>query len=319
MSILIMLNKLVDAADQSIFPCVYRQISLEFNITPTTLGSITLCQILAKSITCPLWGIAADRYSKRQLLSIGCCIWGTTSILFAISNHVFFLYLFRMLNGIGLGSVSPIMQALVSEQSRPKSVGYAFGLLSIAGMIGSSFGTLIGTSLNWRLAFWIVGILSIALSIVDWFCIKDTKSFNTNFTISQLISEVKQVFSSPSILIIMFQGIIGTIPWVAMSYITLFFQQLGFSSLQVTITTFLFTLSAGLGGFVGGILGDKIHNIVPYRGRVYVAQLSLFSGIPIVYIIFGVIKPSSDNLLYYIITLIFLGLTCSWCSTGCNR
>lgn len=314
-----MLNKLIDSADQSIFPCVYKQIGEEFKISPSTLGSITLLQILARSLTCPLWGIAADRYSKRKLLSVGCFIWGITSILFALSNHIFFLFIFRMLNGIGLGSVSPIMQALVSEQSKSSSVGYSFGLLSIAAMIGSSFGTLIGTSLDWRIAFWIVGILSIALAITDWYLIKEQKSFNTNFTVSQLISEIRQVFSSPSILIIMFQGVIGTIPWVAMSYTTLFFQQIGFTPTQVTLLIFLFTIATGFGGFIGGVIGDKVHQIVPYRGRVYVAQFSVFAGIPMVYVIFGMVNPSSDNFLAYILPLIALGLSCSWCSTGCNR
>jgi MFS family permease len=318
----IVANRVVDAADVSLFPSMYKSISQEFKIGPQILGQILLSQTIARSISSPIWGFLADRMSKRKLLSSGCFIWGISTFGSGFSGSIQEFFIWRIICGIGLGCVSPIMQSLIADNAHEDQVGRAFGLLSIAGMIGSVFGVLLGTNLtNWRLPFYIVGILSIILGYIDLLLITESRVVHnkTGFSTSQLTLEVYQIFKKKTILIVMLQGVIGTVPWIALSFMTLFFQSIGFTNSATTFLTVSFGLGAGFGGYIGGIIGDTMHSLFPYRGRVYTAQMSVFLGIPLVWIIFGVLDPAVENYYYYWFCLSILGLVCSWCSTGCNR
>lgn len=315
---LILLNQLVDSADIAIFYCLYKSIADEFGIGPQKLGMISLSQTLSRAISCPLWGFLADKLDKGKLLSLGCFIWGLATLLTGFTTSVTGLYICRTICGIGLGCVTPVIQSLIAGSS--KKLGYSFGLLSIANMIGSFTGTYFGNHVEWRKCFYILGSLSLLLAFCDYRFIKAKKKSTTssNLTFGQLFKEIVTVFSSPSLRIIMAQGVIGTIPWVAFNYNTFFFQSAGFSPTQITILLTAFSLACGLGGFLGGLIGDYMHSRIPYNGRLITAQMSVLLGIPFTHLILT-LEPNVSNFNSYLILLILLGLCCSWCSSGCNR
>ena len=321
---LILINQLVDAADTTIFPVLYKSISTEFGIGPSTLGLISLGQTLARSLSCPLWGYFSDKISKRNLLVFGVCIWSTATILSGLATSIIGFSLARILCGLGLGCVSPVIQALVAE-SHSKRLGYSFGLLSIAGMIGAFLGTSLGNHVAWRACFLLLGMLSLLLAWVDFKYISNRSAshskrtlLDTNLSIRQLFAEMFIIFKSSSMRIIMLQGVIGSMPWVAMNYTNMYLQNVGLSASRVSILQAAFTFSVGLGGFAGGMIGDYMHSKFPFMGRVVTAQVSVFLGIPIVAHLFT-IPPNPDFFSTYLALLICLGLCCSWCSSGCNR
>jgi hypothetical protein len=51
------------------------------------------------------------------------------------------------------------------------------------------------------------------------------------------------------------QGIVGTMPWVAMVFFTLWLQLLGFSDLEASTLIATFGAACALGGVLGGNLG----------------------------------------------------------------
>ena len=55
------------------------------------------------------------------------------------------------------------------------------------------------------------------------------------------------------------QGIVGTMPWVAMGFSTLYLQLLGFSDLNSAILVATFQLGCALGSFGGGYIGEPSH------------------------------------------------------------
>ncbi|KAJ3343428.1 hypothetical protein HDU91_000382 [Kappamyces sp. JEL0680] len=317
----ILLNRAVDSADLAIFPCVYKKLEEQFQVGPSTLGSIFLAQAVARSLSCPLWGFVADRWSKRKLIAFGCLLWGLATILTATSQHPLELYLWRILCGLGLGCVTPILQTLVADHSQTAQLGHSFGLLSISGMLGGLVGNILATNLDdWRRCFWIVGCISLLLAVSDWFLITDRHKLGVaQFTLAQVKKEILTIFSSQSLLIIMLQGVIGTVPWVSMSYLTIFMQSSGFTNGQVTFINTAFMICCGFGGYLGGLIGDRLHKLVPYDGRVYCAQASVLAGIPMVIVLFAVLSPTPDNFYSFLLSFSILGLVCSWCSTGCNR
>ena len=59
------------------------------------------------------------------------------------------------------------------------------------------------------------------------------------------------------------QGIVGSMPWNAMVFITLWLQLLGFSDFAASLLMALFALGSALGGLLGGAIGARSHHFPP--------------------------------------------------------
>ena len=54
------------------------------------------------------------------------------------------------------------------------------------------------------------------------------------------------------------QGVVGSMPWVALGFNTLYLQLLGFSDMRAAMLQALFLLGASLGSFGGGYIGETV-------------------------------------------------------------
>ena len=59
------------------------------------------------------------------------------------------------------------------------------------------------------------------------------------------------------------QGIVGSMPWNAMVFITLWLQLLGFSDFAASLLMALFALGSALGGLLGGAIGGNSYQFPP--------------------------------------------------------
>lgn len=53
------------------------------------------------------------------------------------------------------------------------------------------------------------------------------------------------------------QGIVGTMPWVALGFTTLYLQLLGFTNLNTAILVATFSLGCAIGSLGGGAIGER--------------------------------------------------------------
>jgi hypothetical protein len=120
---------------------------------------------------------------------------------------------------------------------------------------------------------------------------------------------------------IVLQGIVGSIPWQAMSFSTLWLQLVGFSALQASTLLGCSALGTAAGGLIGGSLGDWAAQRRPLSGRIAVAQVSVAAGIPLM-IVLLVLLPGSPALHLcwpaYAATMLVTGAAISWTWAGCN-
>lgn len=55
------------------------------------------------------------------------------------------------------------------------------------------------------------------------------------------------------------QGVVGSMPWVALGFNTLYLQLLGFSDMRAAILQALFLLGFSLGSFGGSYIGETVY------------------------------------------------------------
>lgn len=134
--------------------------------------------------------------------------------------------------------------------------------------------------------------------------------------------DIRWLLTIPSFQIIIAQGVMGSTPWNAIVFFTLWLQLLGMSDFQASIIMSLFLLGCAVGNLLGGLLGDWMSRRWPNHGRIATAQMTVFLGIPFAYLfIAGLPKNNVDTgpvfSLYAVVALLF-GSVASWAGTACN-
>ena len=75
------------------------------------------------------------------------------------------------------------------------------------------------------------------------------------------------------------QGIVGTMPWNAIAFLTLWLQLLGFTDWEASVLSAAFYGASSSGALIGGFVADRAAQAAPNSGRVMTAQFSVRSSV----------------------------------------
>jgi multidrug resistance protein len=107
------------------------------------VGLLVSSFAIAQLITAPMWGRFSDRYGRRPALLVGLTASAIAYVVFAFANALWLLFLSRLVQGAGGGTVS-VIQAYVADAVRPEDRAKGLGWLSAATNAGVALGPAIG-------------------------------------------------------------------------------------------------------------------------------------------------------------------------------
>ena len=119
----------------------------------------------------------ADRFSRTWIMTIALVVWSGMTAASGLATNFWQLFSARLGVGVGeAGGVAPAYSLISdffppSQRSRAMSV-YSFGI-PIGSAIGIVFGGIIASLINWRWAFFIVGIAGILIAPIFRMTIKE--------------------------------------------------------------------------------------------------------------------------------------------------
>lgn len=155
--------------DQAVMNVAISQLVEDFDTTVTTIQAVIAFYALVMAALMMTGGKIGDLWGRRRAFVIGLCIYGSGSLLTAVSWSVPSLALgWSVLEGIGAALVLPAMVALVAGNFRGQERAVAYGVLGGVSGVGIAVGPILGgwatTELTWRIVF--AGEVALAIAIL---------------------------------------------------------------------------------------------------------------------------------------------------------
>ncbi len=120
---------------------------------------------IAQLISAPMWGRFSDRYGRRPALLVGLTASAISYLVFAYANSLTLLFVSRLVQGAGGGTVS-VIQAYVADALKPEDRAKGLGWLSAATNLGVTLGPVLG-ALSLGTSVHAPGILASGLCVIN--------------------------------------------------------------------------------------------------------------------------------------------------------
>ncbi|KAM0936317.1 putative major facilitator superfamily, MFS transporter superfamily [Dioscorea sansibarensis] len=339
--VLVNLAGIMERADEALLPAVYEEIGSALHATPTGLGSLTLFRSIVQSACYPLATYMSARYNRAHVIALGAFLWAAATFLVGLSSTFLEVAISRGLNGVGLALVGPAIQSLIADSTEDHNRGTAFGWLQLTGSLGSIFGGLFSLLLaptsfmgidGWRLAFHLVGMISVIVGILVRLFAVDPHYMNRDIIhadqmprksikaeVIDLFKEAKGVIKIPSFQIIVAQGVTGSFPWSALAFAPMWLELIGFSHVKTGFLMSMFVVAVSLGGLFGGKMGDFLAKRFPNSGRIFLSQISSGSAVPLAAILLLFLPDDPSSWFSHALVLFIMGLSISWNAPATNN
>ncbi len=322
----------IDQGEVQAMSVLFPTLQTLWGLTYTQLGTVGTIRNVLQSITAPLWGFAADKFTRKKVIVFGTGIWGIWTLLCGLTQSFGQLLAVRAISGIGLGCLMPATFSLLSDAFPPRQRGRALGIMEALGMLGIVVGTLglgmLATPTLWRWGFILLGMFSVLSGVVVWFLVEEPvrgaaePELEGRITAADAekygfkMSDVPKVLSIRTIWVAIGQGLAGMMPWVvlALYLITWLVRDRGMDEQGATIAFAGIVVGTAISNVLGGFLGDWAEGVNPKYGRPFIGQVSVISGIPLSYILF---TQTGDWPFWALVVLCFFtALLISWAGKG---
>ncbi|WP_052339585.1 MDR family MFS transporter [Gorillibacterium massiliense] len=131
---------------------------------------VTSAYMVATMASMPIFGKLSDMYGRKRFYLLGLLIFLAGSALCGTAQNMDQLIIYRAIQGIGGGSLTPIAFAIIFDifppEKRGKMTGLFGAVFGVAGVVGPLLGAFITDQIHWRWIFYInlpFGFLSLWL------------------------------------------------------------------------------------------------------------------------------------------------------------
>lgn len=249
--------------NQGALPAMLPFFIVEYDLSYTAAAAIVFAVNMSSSVVQPLFGLAADRFSKPWLLPGGLLLAGFGLALTGLFHDYQSILLLGIVSGIGIAAYHPEAARLVNFAAGDKKAT-AMSLFGVGGTIGFTIGPMIVTTalLKWGLEgtlVLIIPVIIMALVIVfhfPMFTSLEKKGNQKNSTsTTTVVKENWSAFARIAIIVsgrsVIFFGLNIFIPiyWI---------HELSQSKVAGALALTIFAGSGIFGNLIGGNLADRL-------------------------------------------------------------
>lgn len=212
-----------------------------------------------------IFGPLSDAFGRKKILLFGCCLFFVSSTGCSLSDNLYLLYTFRILQGIGCSAIWVIGFSVASDAYTGDKVVQVFALLGSAISASITLAPMIGSYIvveyGWRASYLFTAMLSfISLIMLLLFLPETNLTINRKMNIRiicsdyfKLMTNFRYMFYSltPSILVSALIVFVSAIPFLYLKHFHMSFHKYAFYQAFVGATLAIF-------GYFSSKIHDKI-------------------------------------------------------------
>lgn len=293
-----LLNDLI----QAVLPAIYPLLKLQYALSFTQLGLITLVFQLTASLLQPAVGFYTDKYPKPALLPMGMGFTLLGLLLLAIVNSFPLLLLASALIGLGSSTFHP-EASRVARMASGGRFGLAQSCFQVGGNAGSALGPLLAAliiiprgqgSIAWFCLFAIVGII-VLLRVRRWVVSRQAMGQARKNAQGDNGLSTKHIRQALLVLALLVFSKYMYMAGLSNYYTFYLIEKFQVSIAHSQLFLFLFLAAVAVGTLIGGPVGDRIGRkqviwvsilgaapltlLLPYANLYWTAVLSVLIGI----------------------------------------
>lgn len=255
--------------DRQILGILAMPIKADLGLTDTQLGALggIAFALLYSTLAIPL-ALVADRTGRSRVIAIALAVWSGFTVLCGTATGFWSLFLYRIGVGVGeAGGVAP-SYALIAAYFPPERRARALAIYSTGIPIGLAAGALLGgyiaQTVEWRTAFFSVGIAGLVLAPIFAWLVRDPPRPADPAT-TAAHTPVAQVFGilarKPSFWLMAFAAAFSSLCGYGLAFWlpSVLIRSYGFDLIETSRFVAGLLIVGGVSGvFLGGWLADRL-------------------------------------------------------------
>ncbi|WP_037498536.1 spinster family MFS transporter [Sphingomonas jaspsi] len=318
MMVMLVIAYTLNFIDRQIVGILAEPIKADLGLSDAELGWMggTAFALFYTALAIPL-AMLADRKDRSWIITIGLTLWSGATALCGMAQSFWQLFAARMSVGIGEAAGVAPAYSLISDLYPLRQRSRALAIFSLGIPLGSALGVLFGgllaAHIDWRFAFFAVGLLGILFAPLFKLVVRDPgharKQAEASVKAPTLSTVFRTIAVKPSFWLLSFgagtaslvgYGLAFWIPsFVARSY------GLDLTHRSLVVATIML-VGGCIGIWGGGLAGDRLGNAHP-RGYAMVPAIAFAVTLPAYLLAFSTTNLFLSILLFIVPTA--LGLT----------
>ena len=239
------------AACAALVPAIARG----FGVATFVAGRAVWLYMIPYGVAALVYGPLVRAFDAKKVESVCFLLFCLANLLAALSHNIGVFFWARFFMGLFGASVIPLALILISRHIGPAKRGRFVGIFFSATFIASLLGLFLSGFLNWRLLFFIPGIIGLLLWINMLLYLpsfsRERGSFRFNYPAALKDKAVAGIFIYILLISLLYHGIQQ---WLGVYFSERFY----FSQFTISMLITLTSLSGIFGEAAGGYLADKI-------------------------------------------------------------
>ncbi len=279
--------------DRYLLSGLVEPIKAEFDVTDGFMGLLLgpAFAVFYSILAIPI-AFYADRYSRINIICIGCVVWSFFTVLSGYADSIWFLAGARLGVGVGEAAFQAPAFSLLAAYFAPEQRGKAFAVMALSTYLGQILGYRAGPEIasydDWRLAFKVMGSAGFVVVVIAWLLLKEPPRNEDNKPTLPLLDTFSHLIKVASYRNMMIGMGLGVMSGIAFGFWgpALFARQFGVSLVEAgSAFGVAFTVPGMVGALLFGALADWIskggyeRSVLLSSGALAMATLALLAAI----------------------------------------
>lgn len=176
-TVVYVLGLFIQILDATIVNIALPTLSREFSVAITDVEWVVVGYLLALASGIPAAGWMSDRFGAKKTFLFAMVMFTAASALCGAAGSLEQLIVFRLLQGLGAGLITPVGSAILFRaypmEERAKASAAVVGVAVIAPAIGPALGGIIVDNTTWRWIFFVNLPIGLAAVVLGWLWLRD--------------------------------------------------------------------------------------------------------------------------------------------------